>query len=270
MPSVDEFQSELRSLLREAESRSLPHLEINSGQLHRKLGGYPGTKAQMPSCCLAMYHEQKAGDEVISRPPKGKGASLTIRYQLPRSATSISEAPRREKLRVNVVAPRIRSGSEFIDRSPLHRTVAGYDFELICALKPLRNSDGNVQQVMPQSQYENSHGISLNNYGKGPFCKFQIPNQITVSGVYILTLDEQIRYVGECVNLSARYNAGYGNISPKNCFKGGHETNCRINNLVYSSATAGETILLWFFRTADYKKVEAELRVVLRPAWNRI
>jgi hypothetical protein len=42
--------------------------------------------------------------------------------------------------------------------------------------------------------------------------------------------------------LSARFNAGYGNISPKNCFKGGQETNCRVNNLVHSAALAGERI----------------------------
>jgi hypothetical protein len=29
--------------------------------------------------------EQRAGDEVLSRPKKGKGASLTMRYRLPRN-----------------------------------------------------------------------------------------------------------------------------------------------------------------------------------------
>ncbi len=31
-----------------------------------------------------MYQEKKHGDEIPESPPKGKGASLTIRYQLPR------------------------------------------------------------------------------------------------------------------------------------------------------------------------------------------
>jgi len=47
MPSVDEFRSALRSLFREAELQGSPYVEINSGQLHRNLDGYPGPKAQM-------------------------------------------------------------------------------------------------------------------------------------------------------------------------------------------------------------------------------
>jgi hypothetical protein len=51
--------------------------------------------------------------------------------------------------------------------------------------------------------------------------------------------------VGECANLSARFNTGYGNISPKNCFKGVQETNCRLNNLLYSAIVVGQRISLW-------------------------
>jgi hypothetical protein len=48
-----------------SERGGVRHIDINSGDLHRKLGGYPG-------------------DEVLAAPPKGKGATLTIRYVLPR------------------------------------------------------------------------------------------------------------------------------------------------------------------------------------------
>jgi len=106
-----------------------------------------------------MYHEQKVGDEVISRPPKGKGASLTIRYRLPRSAMPVSEAPRWEKPQADVLARRVRSGFEFVDRS---RPVAGYDFTHICEVEPLKNPDGTVKQYMPQNQYENLGDIALN------------------------------------------------------------------------------------------------------------
>jgi len=78
------------------------------------------------------------------------------------------------------------------------------------------------------------------------------------------------QYVGECANLSARFNTGYGNISPKNCFKGGQETNCRLNNLLYSAIVAGQRISLWFFQTADYKAMELALRDTLKLRWNRI
>jgi len=63
---------------------------------------------------------------------------------------------------------------------------------------------------------------------------------------------------------------GYGNISPKNCYKGGQETNCRLNNLIFQSATAGAGIALWFHETANYKAVERELRAELVPEWNLI
>ena len=80
----------------------------------------------------------------------------------------------------------------------------------------------------------------------------------------------ELRYIGECANLSKRFNMGYGNISPKNCFKGGQETNCRLNNLLYTAALAGGCISLWFLQTANYKSVEAQLRRALNPPWNRI
>ena len=63
---------------------------------------------------------------------------------------------------------------------------------------------------------------------------------------------------------------GYGNISPKNCFKGGQETNCRLNNLLCAALLASQRISLWFFQTRDYKTVELTLRGALRLTWNRI
>lgn len=145
-----------------------------------------------------------------------------------------------------------------------------YDFEHVCDIEPLRGADGTLTQFMPQSRYRNARNLPLHKYGAGPFCKFKISRRLQVSGVYVLTVDEQLRYVGECVNLSARFNAGHGNISPKNCFKGGRETNCRLNNLLYAAVLAGERISLWFFQTSDYESVEAVLRSTLKPLWNRI
>ena len=147
--------------------------------------------------------------------------------------------------------------------------IADYEFEHICELAPLRGDDGSIRQFMPQHRYVNARNIPLNKYGGGPFCKFSIPKRFQVSGVYVITGDA-ILYVGECLNLSSRFNSGYGNISPKNCFKGGQETNCRLNSLVYSAIDAGGILKLWFFPTADCKTMESALRRVLKPAWNRI
>jgi 5-methylcytosine-specific restriction protein A len=55
-------------------------VDVNSGDLHRQVGGYPGRNHRMPVCCEVMYGKMKGDDAVLSAPPKGKGASLTIRY----------------------------------------------------------------------------------------------------------------------------------------------------------------------------------------------
>src|SRR5437016_5260383 len=101
--------------------------------------------------------------------------------------------------------------------------LAGYEFEHICDIEPARAADDSVWLFMPQDRYKNTRNLPLNRYGSGPFCKFQIAKRFKVSGVYVLTIDREVRNVGECANLSGRFNGGYGNISPKNCFKGGQE-----------------------------------------------
>jgi len=148
--------------------------------------------------------------------------------------------------------------------------IKDYEFEHVCAIEPARDTGGSVQLFMPQDRYKNARSLPLNRYGAGPFCKFKIPTRFQRSGVYVLTIDDEVRYVGECINLSNRFNTGYGNISPKNCFKGGQETNCRLNRLACTAAQAGERISLWFFRTNDYKLVEATLRSTLNAVWNRV
>ena len=160
----------------------------------------------------------------------------------------------------------------FVSRLPSSSPmrIADRDFEHVCDIEPARDTDGSVRQFMPQDRYQNERNLPLNRYGAGPFCKFQIPKRFQAGGVYVLTIDDEIRYVGECANLSSRFNAGYGNISPKNCYKGGQETNCRLNNLIYRAAQARERISLWFFQTTAYKSVEASLRTALNANWNRI
>lgn len=144
--------------------------------------------------------------------------------------------------------------------------VEGFDFEFVADIQPLFSADGIINAHMPQSRYANARGDPLNSYGAGPFCKFVIPRTRRQSGVYLIMAGDALKYVGECANLSARFNAGYGNISPKNCFKGGQETNCRLNNLIYHSTTDGSSLALWFHPTLEFKSVEA----ILRAPWNRV
>jgi hypothetical protein len=81
-PNSDDFRKELSAQLRRAKTRGAAEVEINAGELHRAVGEYPSGEHRMPSCCEVMRAAMRSGDEVISEPPKGKGASLTIRYRL--------------------------------------------------------------------------------------------------------------------------------------------------------------------------------------------
>ena len=80
-PKEDDFKQELEKAFFEAKGSSV---EVNSGKLHRRVGGYPGSDRRMPICCRVMRAAMEPGDEIIKSPPKGDGASLTIRYVLPR------------------------------------------------------------------------------------------------------------------------------------------------------------------------------------------
>lgn len=80
----EEFQKALQDLLRKAEDLGFVAVEVNSGDLHRKVGGYPGQDHRMTMCCEVMYKSMAPGDEIIYQPESGKGASVVVRYKLPR------------------------------------------------------------------------------------------------------------------------------------------------------------------------------------------
>lgn len=85
MPTMDDFRVEVIAQIGRAGKQGRPHVEINAGELHRTLGGYPSaTGHRMPMACNAMRESKTEADEVIFEPNAGDGASLTIRYKLPR------------------------------------------------------------------------------------------------------------------------------------------------------------------------------------------
>jgi hypothetical protein len=88
MPTTKDFRSELKSQIDRANRQGRRHVEINAGELHRTVGGYPPKKGEshsMPSCCGVMREEYGRGNaEVIHETDSGNAPSLTIRYNLPR------------------------------------------------------------------------------------------------------------------------------------------------------------------------------------------
>ncbi len=109
--------------------------------------------------------------------------------------------------------------------SKLTRQIGSYTFRRICPLVLATDDTGAIRQFAPQLRYKNAAMCKLNKYGAGSFCRFRIPPGISESGVYALLIADKALYVGECIHLSKRFNMGYGQISPRNCFVRGPSQN---------------------------------------------
>lgn len=83
-PKAEDFQKVLDSLLSLAQQRGEGFVDVRSRDLHRMVGGYPGTNHRMPVCCSVMRKALRPGDEVLEEPRSGSGAALLFRYRLPR------------------------------------------------------------------------------------------------------------------------------------------------------------------------------------------
>ena len=79
--NTDTFSEALKGIFNESKGS---FVDVTSGKLHRLVGGYPSRNHKMPSCCNAMTKAMQSGDTILAKPPKGRGATLTIRYLLPR------------------------------------------------------------------------------------------------------------------------------------------------------------------------------------------
>jgi hypothetical protein len=87
MPNADDFRAELRRQIERALRQKRPHIEVNAGELHRAVGGYPPKRGQphhaMASCCNIMRAEMaRWKSEVVYETASGHAPALTIRYYL--------------------------------------------------------------------------------------------------------------------------------------------------------------------------------------------
>ena len=199
---------------------------------------------------------------ILRRDPDGPKGKI-VNYLLDGQKNNMAKAM--------AVSPRSSSkppASVDISKAKDSLCLSGRRFRHVCKIEPDRDSDGKVCAYCPH--YDNRKDLELHRYGYGPFCKFKIPTDILKSGVYVITLDGQEKYIGECMKLSGRFNInGYGTIYSRNCYKGGQELNCRINHLIYKEVVSGHVIDLWFRQTANYKSEEQKLLNLIKPEWNR-
>jgi 5-methylcytosine-specific restriction protein A len=89
MPTAEDFREQLLEVFRIAAQQGISPVIVNAGDLHRLVGDYPGTNHRMPVCCEVMRNEMRRGDVVVDEPPKGQGATLTIRYFMPRAGHDV-------------------------------------------------------------------------------------------------------------------------------------------------------------------------------------
>ena len=106
MPTGEDFRVTLRAWMQGAEHASETTVEINSGQLHREVGGYPGQNHRMPMCCAVMRSEMSAGDAILQEPPKKQRLAHDPLQASPLLMEMIMpKGPRGEAGHVRVVQP---------------------------------------------------------------------------------------------------------------------------------------------------------------------
>jgi len=145
--------------------------------------------------------------------------------------------------------------------------IGGAEFSFVGAIEPERDANGEIVSYFP-NQKQNQVELGYHRFGRGPFCRFRIPKGIELPGVYVIMQLDKTVYIGKTINLHRRFNSEYGQISPRNCFKGGPSTTCRINNLIYRSMREEQRLELWFSLTLHYSKLEEALLSQIDTEWN--
>ena len=138
-------------------------------------------------------------------------------------------------------------------------------FLYVGSIRPEKNEDGKVKEythILPP-------GIRGNLHAAGPYCRFKLSHAPDDAGVYAITEDGEVKYVGECESLLDRFGpGGYGRIAARNCHHDGQSTNCKVNSLILKSTKEGKRVDLWFYKCPRRKNIEARLLGRLRPSWN--
>ena len=143
-------------------------------------------------------------------------------------------------------------------------------FDRVCEIKA-KSENGKIKEDAPQNRYKNYKKLKLHKYGNGKFCSLFPVKVGHDEGTYILTINGIPYYVGECVDLYKRFNWGYGKISPRNCYEGGQQTNCRINKEILEALKNGKRILLYFYKNQNRESIETEVisQLGTRRYWNK-
>ena len=193
--------------------------------------------------------------ERLRPPPPQRPASLGDGSTMPCSAASRRPSRTTETM--------------YADSAARTVTFGGQAFEHFAPIAPEAGPDGKPMEYMPQHRYREAQSTPLNRYGQGPFCRFAVPGLPAAQGVYVITVAQKLVYVGIATNLRQRWgSSGYARIQPRNCFKAGQSTNCKVNHAILSAARGRLAIDLWIHQTGNPRPLEARLIGRLAPPWN--
>lgn len=109
----------------------------------------------------------------------------------------------------------------------------------------------------------------LNQYGDDVYCDFSVAESLKTKGLYLFAVRDEIRYLGRTHEpFAKRINQGYGHLSPKNCYKDGQATNCRLNSLI---AQYWKELACYVCPLEDDDEIDSLERTLIRqlqPEWN--
>jgi hypothetical protein len=150
---------------------------------------------------------------------------------------------------------------------PSRILLAGHGFNIVGPLTLARSGNG-FFEYQPHTRYQRYGVEPLNPYGLGPFCKFKVDGLPAGPGLYVFVVDGVPVYVGKTVNFKGRMGpVNYGLISPKNCYRTGQSTNCKINSRVLEAVKAGRYVAVYVHQTSNLDLEDVVIGTV-QPRWN--
>jgi hypothetical protein len=143
------------------------------------------------------------------------------------------------------------------------------EFEMVEPVTVDRTDAGRVTLQMPQSRYGKADEKAVHQHGWGPFCEFDTVARDTwnTAGVFAITVDYDVVYVGESTNVGRLIRTTYGSISPGACFDGGQVTACRVNHAICEALRNNRQVAIWFAPSEDRKAKKSELSTQFNPDW---
>ncbi len=140
--------------------------------------------------------------------------------------------------------------------------------ELITDIVPESGKKGYPTAYYPCDRFPNRQGLSIHEYGEGPFCRFKIPERYRKNrGAYFITVAGFVMFIGWCRDLNERISRHYGTISPKKCYEDNGIENCYINGAIYDASYDHKRIILYFLPDIDEESVNRLIKDYL-PEWN--